>query len=69
MSNPHDEQRHKLPLFASAEDAAYLLGISRSEVYRLINSKALRSCKSGRRRLICRSALEAYAARLTSETE
>jgi excisionase family DNA binding protein len=48
----------------SVQEAAGALGISRSLVYELLSSGALRSTKIGRRRLVPREALEAFVADL-----
>jgi excisionase family DNA binding protein len=48
----------------SVEDAAMLLGIGRTVAYRLVNAGDLRSVKIGRRRLVVRSSIEEFVARL-----
>ncbi len=47
-------------LLLSIPEAAALLGVSRSTLYLLIASGAIRTKLLGRRRLIPRAALEAY---------
>ena len=52
------------PVTVSVEDAAMLLGIGRTVAYRLVNAGDLRSVKIGRRRLVVRSSIEEFVARL-----
>lgn len=52
------------PIFCSVLEAARLLGIGRSATYMLISSNALRSVKHGKRRLVSRESINAYAASL-----
>ncbi len=54
MNGPGDK------LLLSIPEAAALLGVSRSTLYVLIASGAIRTKLVGRRRLIPRSALEAF---------
>jgi excisionase family DNA binding protein len=49
-----------LPARPRVEDAARILSVGRSTVYDLIRSGRLRSIKIGRRRLVPRSALDAF---------
>ena len=53
-----DAENHQR-LVASVRDAARMMGISRSSVYRLIGNRKLRTVKIGGRRLIPASALDA----------
>jgi excisionase family DNA binding protein len=52
------------PFFCSVLEAARLLGIGRSGIYLLMSNNALRSVKHGKRRLIERASIAAYAASL-----
>ncbi len=49
------------PLFYRPNDAARMLGVSRTAVFRLIKTGELASIKEGGYRLVPRWALEAYA--------
>jgi excisionase family DNA binding protein len=55
-----------LPVTVSVEEAAMLLGIGRTVAYRLVLASELRSVKIGRRRLVVRTSIEEYVARLES---
>ena len=48
------------PLLLSVDEAARLLGIGRTVVYRLLSQGDLRSVKVGGRRLVPRSAVDAF---------
>lgn len=48
------------PLLLSVDEAARLLGIGRTVVYRLLSQGNLRSVKVGGRRLVPRSAVDAF---------
>ena len=62
MNNPNE-----LPLLLSVEQAASAIGLSRTVFYDRMMRGKITSVKEGRRRLIPRSALEAYVARLLAE--
>jgi excisionase family DNA binding protein len=51
----------------SIRQAARELGICRTIVYELIRDAKIKSVKIGRRRLICRDAIEAFIASLTNK--
>ncbi len=51
-----------MPLSVSVEEAARLLGLGRSNLFKLIESGELRSVKVGSRRLVPRRALEEFLA-------
>jgi excisionase family DNA binding protein len=53
-------------LLLDVDEVAELLGVSKSHCYVLMNTGRLRYVKSGRRRLIRRSDLDAFVAALTS---
>jgi excisionase family DNA binding protein len=53
-----DAENHQR-LVASVRDAARMMGISRSSVYRLIGNRKLRTVKIGARRLIPLGAINA----------
>lgn len=55
------------PIFVSVIDAATSLGISRREVYRLLDAGEIESVERGRRRLIVVESLHAFAQRLRDE--
>ncbi|WP_223543709.1 helix-turn-helix domain-containing protein [Pseudomonas sp. BF-B-28] len=58
------EQAHQIaPLSVSVEDAARIVGYSRSGVYELIASGDLKAFKLGRRRLILMTELKAWIER------
>lgn len=58
------EQAHLVtPLSVSVEDAARIVGYSRSGVYELIGSGDLKAFKLGRRRLILMTELKAWIER------
>ena len=63
MSNPE----HIAPLAVSVEDAARVIGYSRSGVYELIASGDLKAFKLGRRRLILMAELKAWIERAAKE--
>jgi excisionase family DNA binding protein len=50
------------PILHTPEEAAYLLGISRSVVFELLANGSLKSVKIGRSRRISRNALDSYVA-------
>jgi len=50
------------PLSVSVEQAAHLLGLSRSTIFSLLETGAIRSVKVGSRRLVPRQALEDFLA-------
>lgn len=52
------------PLLYSTTDAASMLGIGRTYLYSLLRDGSLRSVTIGTRRLVPRSELEEYVARL-----
>lgn len=58
---------HDAPLLVSVEKAAELAGIGRSKFYEAVLAGEIASVKIGRRRLIPRSALDSYVARLVAE--
>ncbi|WP_286800393.1 helix-turn-helix domain-containing protein [Pseudomonas sp. UBA4034] len=63
MNNPE----HIAPLAVSVEDAARVVGYSRSGVYELIASGNLKAFKLGRRRLILMTELKAWIERAAKE--
>jgi excisionase family DNA binding protein len=63
MNNPE----HIAPLAVSVEDAARVVGYSRSGVYELIASGDLKAFKLGRRRLILMAELKAWIERAAKE--
>jgi len=63
MNNPE----HIAPLAVSVEDAARVVGYSRSGVYELISSGDLKAFKLGRRRLILMTELKAWIERAAKE--
>jgi excisionase family DNA binding protein len=52
------------PVTISVEEAAMLLGVGRTVTYRLVLGGELRSVKIGRRRLVVRTSVAEYVARL-----
>ena len=46
----------------SVDEAARYLGIGRAHLYRLMDSRRIRGCHIGRRRLLLRSELDRYLA-------
>lgn len=63
MNNPE----HIAPLAVSVEDAARVVGYSRSGVYEFIASGDLKAFKLGRRRLILMTELKAWIERAAKE--
>ncbi|KJZ43454.1 helix-turn-helix domain-containing protein [Pseudomonas fluorescens] len=62
------EQAHQIaPLSVSVEDAARIVGYSRSGVYELIASGDLKAFKLGRRRLILMTELKAWIERAAKD--
>lgn len=62
------EQANQLsPLSVSVEDAARIVGYSRSGVYELIASGDLKAFKIGRRRLILMTELKAWVERAAKD--
>ncbi|MBX7278054.1 helix-turn-helix domain-containing protein [Pseudomonas sp. ERGC3:05] len=62
------EQANQLsPLSVSVEDAARIVGYSRSGVYELIASGDLKAFKVGRRRLILMTELKAWVERAAKD--
>ena len=57
----------ELPLLLSVEQAASAIGLSRTVFYDRMLRGQIASVKEGRRRLIPRSALEAYVSRLLAD--
>ncbi|MBN3965826.1 helix-turn-helix domain-containing protein [Pseudomonas gregormendelii] len=55
------------PLSVSVEDAARIVGFSRSGIYELIASGELRAFKLGRRRLILMTELKTWIERIARE--
>ena len=51
-----------LPVSLSPEQAAQVLGVTRTRVYVAIKSGELKSYKDGRRRLVSREAIREYVA-------
>lgn len=58
-----------LPLLLTPEQAAYLIGKSRTEVYSLIRTGQVASVKSGRRRLVSRASCERFVEALLAGHE
>jgi excisionase family DNA binding protein len=52
------------PLLCSIVEAGRLLGIGRSATYLLLSSNQLKSVKLGKRRLVKRDSIDAFAASL-----
>jgi len=62
------EQAHQIaPLSVSVEDAARIVGYSRSGVYELIASGDLKTFKLGRRRLILMAELKTWIERAAKD--
>lgn len=55
------------PIFVSVIEAAVVLGLSRREIYRLMDDDEIESVERGRRRLVVVDSLLEYAARLRRE--
>ena len=55
------------PLLLDVERAGVLLGLGRTNVYKLINSGELRSITIGKRRLIPREALDEFIEKATKK--
>ncbi|WP_323136148.1 helix-turn-helix domain-containing protein [Micromonospora sp. NBC_01655] len=55
------------PIFVSVHEGAEALGLSRREVYRLMDADEIESVERGRRRLIVVESLHAYGQRLRDE--
>lgn len=62
-----EQARQIAPLSVSVEDAARIVGYSRSGVYELIASGHLRAFKLGRRRLILMTELKAWIERAAKD--
>lgn len=61
-------QTHKIaPLSVSVEDAARIVGYSRSGVYELISIGDIKTFKLGRRRLILMTELKAWVERAAKD--
>ena len=60
-------QAEKAPIFNSPDTTAIALGISRSAVYELLRAGELASVRHGKRRLISRASVEAWARRQLAE--
>lgn len=56
------------PILVSVEEGANALGISRTEIFRLIGEDRIKSVKIGKRRLIAVSEMRAFASRLQEES-
>ncbi len=56
-----------VPLVASVDETAHLLGIGRTTLYQLMMSGALKSFKVGKRRLVSRASIDEYVKQKTSE--
>lgn len=56
------------PLLLTPEQAAFLIGRSRTEIYALIRTGQVASVKAGRRRLVSRSSCEQYVEALLAGT-
>ncbi len=61
MASVQNHPQPETPIFVRPEGAARLLGISRMAVYQLLREGELPSLKMGRRRMIPREAVEAWA--------
>ena len=57
------------PIFVTVYEAAAVLGVSRWQVYQLLDKQAIESRYSGRRRLVLVTSLEEYAANLPTEPQ
>ena len=55
------------PLFVSAKEAALMLGLSRNQMYLLLDRGAVESRYFGKRRLVDLGSLKAFAAALPTE--
>lgn len=59
-----------LPIVVSVEEAAHLLSLGRTSIFRLLKSRQLASFKSGRRRLVVRqSVIDFVTCQLAGEQE
>jgi excisionase family DNA binding protein len=56
-----------VPLVCSVDEAAELLGVGRTLVFRLIATGKIESLKIGSRRLIPRAAIDGYIERLSAD--
>jgi excisionase family DNA binding protein len=50
-----------MPVYVSPAQAAKVLGLSRSEVYKLLDRGLLAGCRHGRRRLVVWSSVQDFA--------
>ncbi len=55
------------PLFLSVIEAARHIGVGRTYLYTLISSGAIRSVRTGRRRLVCTESLRQWAANMSAD--
>jgi excisionase family DNA binding protein len=55
------------PLLLDVKSAATELGISRAQMYRLLNDGSVASGHIGRRRLVARSEIERFAEEVTGQ--
>lgn len=55
------------PIFCSPVEAANALGLSKREVYRLLDQDEIKSTRKGRRRLVVIESVRAFAQRLLEE--
>lgn len=60
VSEENPYRRRDRSLLCTVDEAAALLSVGRTSVYQLMSSGRLRSVKVGSRRLVPRSALEAF---------
>jgi excisionase family DNA binding protein len=51
----------------SVDEAAFMLGLDRSWLYRLINAGEIKAVRSGRRRLIPEREVSAYLAKIQAD--
>lgn len=54
-------------IFVSAKDAAHMLGLSRNEMYDLLNKQVIESRYHGKRRLVLLASVHAFADALPTE--
>lgn len=57
------------PIFVSVDDAAKVLALSPWTIYQLLDAKAIRSVRHGRRRLVDVASMREYAATLPTHRE
>lgn len=63
---PHEAHPNDT-IFTSAKEAAHMLGLSRNELYDLLNKQVIESRYHGKRRLVLLASLRAFADGLPAE--